>query len=71
MVVHAFNLSTWEAEAGWISVSLRPGLHRKTLSQRNQKTNKQTKKPTTTNKKPPKRKNKNKKKTNNNKEVNT
>jgi hypothetical protein len=58
MVAHAFNLSTWEAEAGgflswrpaWSTewVPGQPGLHRETLSwkkekkQQQQKTNKQT-----------------------------
>jgi hypothetical protein len=52
MVAHAFNPSTWEAEAGgflssrkvWSTerVPGQPGLHRETLS-RNKQTNKQTK----------------------------
>jgi hypothetical protein len=41
MVVHTFNLSTQEAEAGGSQVGGQSGLHSKTLSQ---KTNKQTKK---------------------------
>ena len=58
MVAHAFNPSTWEAEAGgflrisktaWSTkcVSGQLGLHRETLSQKkknNNKTNKQTNK---------------------------
>jgi hypothetical protein len=58
MVAHAFNPSTWEAEAGrflslrpaWSTewVPGQPGLHRETLSQ---KTNKQTNKKQKTNKK--------------------
>ena len=54
MVAHSFNHSTWEAEAGG-SLRLRPawstkrvpgqrGLHRETLSQKKQKTNKQQQK---------------------------
>ena len=55
MVVHAFNPSTWEAEAGrylslgpawsWEWVPGQPGLHRETLSQTSQK-NKQKKRMT-------------------------
>jgi hypothetical protein len=53
LVVHTFNPSTWEAEAGgflssrpaWSTklVPVQPGLYRETLSR---KTNKQTKQPT-------------------------
>jgi hypothetical protein len=58
MVAHAFNPSTWEAEAGGF-LSSRPawsrvnsGLHRETLSRKktNQPTNKQTNKNTHTQK---------------------
>jgi hypothetical protein len=65
--MHAFNSSTWKAEAGgflssrpaWSTEGVpgQPGLHRETLSQ-NKQTNKQTKKP----KKPNQTKTKNKKK---------
>jgi hypothetical protein len=51
VVAHTFNPSTWEAEAGgflssrpaWSTewVPEQPGLHRETLSQKNQKPNKQ------------------------------
>ena len=54
MLAHAFDPSTWEAEAGrflslrpaWSTkwVSGQPGLHRETLSQKNKQTNKQTNK---------------------------
>jgi hypothetical protein len=55
VVAHAFNPSTWEAEAGgflssrpaWSTerVPGQPGLHRETLSRKtNKQTNKQTKK---------------------------
>jgi hypothetical protein len=67
MVAHAFNLSTWEAEAGeflssrpaWSTewVPGQPGLHRKTLFQKKKQTNKKQKQKTKT-----KNKNKNKKK---------
>jgi hypothetical protein len=33
VVAHAFNSGTWEVEVEGISVSSKPGLHRKTLSQ--------------------------------------
>ena len=52
--MHAFNPSTWEAEAGRFlssrpaqsteGVPGQPGLHRETLSGKKQKTNKQTNK---------------------------
>ena len=56
VVAHAFNLSTWEAEAGgflssrpaWSTewVPGQPGIYRETLSWKtNKQTNKQTKKP--------------------------
>jgi hypothetical protein len=62
MVAHAFNPSTWEAEAGkflssrpaWSTdlVPGQPGLHRETLSRetKNKQTNKQTKTNKQTNK---------------------
>jgi hypothetical protein len=47
VVVHAFNPSTWEAEAsGFLSlrsawsIELVPGLHRETLSRKNKNKNK-------------------------------
>jgi hypothetical protein len=53
MVAHAFNPSTWEAEAGeflslraaWSTewVPGQPGLHKETLSQKSKKTKKQNK----------------------------
>jgi hypothetical protein len=57
MVAHAFNPSTWEAEAGgflgsrpaWSTkwVPGQPGIYRETLSWKKQSKNKQTKKPET------------------------
>jgi hypothetical protein len=39
MLVHTYKPSTWEAEAGELQVQGQPGLHRETLSQKNQKPN--------------------------------
>jgi hypothetical protein len=68
VVAHAFNPSTWEAEAGgflssrpaWSTewVPGQPGLHRETLSWKKIKKGKQTNKPTNQNQKRIKRKEK-------------
>jgi hypothetical protein len=43
MVVHIYNLSTWEAGAGGSSVQGQLGLHSKSLSQTNKTTTKEHK----------------------------
>jgi hypothetical protein len=43
VVVHAFNPSTWEAEAGGYRVPGQPGLHRETLSRKTKQNKKQKK----------------------------
>jgi hypothetical protein len=40
MVVHTFNFSTWETEAGGSQVQGQSGVHSKTLSQNKQKNKK-------------------------------
>jgi hypothetical protein len=41
MLVHAYNPSTWEAEAGRLQVPAQPGLQSRTLSQKKKKDKKQ------------------------------
>lgn len=42
VVAYAFNPRTWKVEVG-LDYKEHPGLHKKTLSQNNEQTNKQTK----------------------------